>query len=120
MTAQQVTQLLNRLLPTPPVTDTVLLVADPANLTTAEQGWLTDLRANIGNVDPLAYKDATADRLRTYLVIFVTDTSNDLDPAQLAGAFAAGVGLHLVGSASTYEAQIQADVQAQASAGAGQ
>jgi hypothetical protein len=116
LSVQAVTQLLNRLMPTPPVTDTVLLVADPANLTAAEQTWLSDLRANLGNVDPLAYKDASTDRLRKYFVVFVTDASSDLDPSGLAGAFASGVSIHLVGPASTYQAQIQA----QASAGSGQ
>jgi hypothetical protein len=110
LSVQAGTQLLGRVLPTPSTTDTALLVQDPASLTGTEQRWLSDLQANLGNVNPLAYKDATTDRLRGYFVVFVIDQSSDLDPKGLAGAYAAGVSIHLVGAATAYQAQVGAGV----------
>ncbi len=98
------------LLPTPATTDVVLLVDSTDSLTTTEQQWLTDLRGSLGAVDPLAYRDATVDALREYLVVFVVDDSPDLDPAALAGAYDAGLTVHLIGSGATYQAAVQAGV----------
>ncbi len=100
--------LLWAVLPTPATTDTVLLVGDAAALDTTEQGWLTDLRSQLGKVDAVAYRDATAERLGGYLVVFVIGQSPDLDVTALATARAAGATVHLVGPAAMYRAQILA------------
>jgi hypothetical protein len=96
------------LLPTPSTIDIVLLVASKDALTSAEQQWLSDLRASLGNVDPLPYHDATLEALRQYLVVFVIDQSPDLDPAVLAQAYDAGLTVHLIGNAASYAATVQA------------
>jgi hypothetical protein len=100
------------LLPQPTTTDVVLLVASGDALTSIEQQWLSDLRASLGNVDPLAYREATVDALRAYLVVFVIGESADLDPAALAGAYDAGLTVHLIGPAASYEAAVRAGVAA--------
>jgi hypothetical protein len=97
-----------QVLPTPTTTDVVLLVGSPASLTDHEQQWLSDLRAQLGNVDTLAYADVTLDALRAYFVVFVIDQSPDLDVAALASAFRAGLTIHLVGPAAAYQSQVTA------------
>jgi hypothetical protein len=98
------------LLPTPSTIDVVLLVGSKDSLTATEQQWLGDLRGSLGSVDPLPYAEATLDALRAYLVVFVVDQSPDLDPAVLAQAYDAGMTVHLVGAAASYEAAVQAGV----------
>lgn len=98
--------LLARVLPTPSTTDTVLLVADPSNPSAAEAQWLTDLRGRLGNVDALAYREASLDRLRSYFVVFVIDQNPDLDPGALADAYASGLTIHLIGPAAQYQARV--------------
>jgi hypothetical protein len=93
-------------LPTPATTDVVLLVADANSLTAREQQWLTDLSADFGRVDALAYADATAQHLTAYFTVFVIDRSTDLDVAALQQAYAAGLSIHLVGAAADYQAQV--------------
>lgn len=101
------------LLPTPSTTDVVLLVGSKDALTATEQQWLSDLRASLGNVDPLPYRDATLDALRAYLVVFVIDESADLDPAVLAEAYGAGLTVHLVGRAAGYADTVKAGAAAE-------
>jgi hypothetical protein len=96
------------LLPTPTTTDVVLLVSSPSALSEREQTWLTDLRAQLGNVATLAYRDTTLDALRAYFVVFVIDQSSELDPAILAEAYRAGLTIHLIGAAAQYQAQVSA------------
>ena len=96
------------LLPTPSTIDVVLLVGSKDALSSTEQQWLSDLRTSLGNVDALPYRDATLDALRRYLVVFVVDQSPDLDPAVLAGAYDAGLTVHLIGNAASYAAAVQA------------
>ena len=102
----EINALLWAVLPTPATTDTVLLVANAATLDATEQGWLKDLRLQLGKVDAVAYRDATADRLGAYFVVFVIGQSPDLDVTALATAHAAGATIHLVGSAAAYRAQV--------------
>jgi hypothetical protein len=85
-----------------------LLVGSPAALAARERTWLTDLRAQLGNVDALAYRDTTLDALRAYFVVFVIDRSSALDPGVLADAYRAGLTIHLIGAASQYQAQVSA------------
>ncbi len=106
LSADDANALVARVLPSPSTTDTVLLVSNAANLSPTELRWLSDLRGRLGNVDPLAYRDASLDRLRRYFVVFVIDQSADLDPKVLAGAYAAGLSIHLIGPAATYRAQV--------------
>jgi hypothetical protein len=94
------------LLPTPSTTDVVLLVTNDSALTAREQVWLDDLRADLGRVDAMAYRQATRDSLTRYFTVFVIDQSPDLDLAALSSALQAGVTIHLVGAASSYEAQL--------------
>jgi hypothetical protein len=96
------------LLPTPTTTDVVLLVGSSGALTADEQRWLGDLRAQLGNVATLAYRDVTLDALRAYFVVFVIDQSPDLDVGALAEAYQAGLTIHLIGRASAYQAQVTA------------
>jgi hypothetical protein len=95
-------------LPTPMTTDVVLLVGSTAAPTANEQRWLTDLRSSLGNVDTLSFRDASLDALRAYLVVFVTETSTDLDPAVLGQAYKAGLTIHLIGPAATYDTAVRA------------
>jgi hypothetical protein len=95
-------------LPTPTTTDVVLLVTSPSALTSREQTWLTDLRAQLGNVAALAYRDTTLEALRAYFVVFVIHQSSELDPAVLAEAYRAGLTIHLIGAAAGYQAQVSA------------
>jgi hypothetical protein len=97
---------LGAVLPTSATTDTVLLVADPATLDATEQNWLNDLRQQLGNVDAVAYRDATVERLGAYFVVFVIGQSADLDVTALAAAHAAGATVHLVGAGASYRTQI--------------
>src|SRR5262245_21343028 len=64
-------------LPTPATIDVVLLVGDAAALADRETMWLDDLRAELGRVDVLAYGDASAGRLASYLTIVVIDKSDE-------------------------------------------
>jgi hypothetical protein len=95
-------------LPTPATTDVVLLVGSVAAPTADEQRWLTDLRSSLGNVDTLSFKDASLDSLRAYLVVFVTESSSDLDPAVLAQAYKVGLTIHLIGPAASYDTAVRA------------
>ena len=110
LSAQEWDALLGKALPTPAITSTALLVANPSALTATELRWLNDLRANLGNTDAVAYRDAGADKLRAYFTVFVVDQSPDLDPSALAVAFDAGVSIHLAGNASVYAAKVSAGV----------
>lgn len=104
----QAEALLADVLPTPSTIDSVLLVENAGGLDATGQGWLNDMRKQLGNVEPLAYRDATLERLRQYFVVFVIDRSADLDPRTLAAAYAAGVTVHLIGPAASYQAQVAA------------
>jgi hypothetical protein len=106
LSPSDVAALLGNVLPTPTTTDTVLLVTDAASLSASEQAWLSDLRGRLGNVDPVAYRDVTLERLREYFVVFVIDRSDALDPAVLAAAHEAGLAIHLIGPAAVYRAQV--------------
>jgi hypothetical protein len=83
----------------------VLLVSSPQALSEREQTWLTDLRAQLGNVASLAYRDTTLDALRGFFVVFVIDQSSELEPAVLAEAYRAGLTIHLVGAAAQYQSR---------------
>jgi hypothetical protein len=106
LSPEQVDAIVGNVLPTPTTTDTVLLVTDAAGLSAVEQAWLSDLRGRLGNVDPVAYRDVTLERLREYFVVFVIDRSDALDPAVLAAAHEAGLAIHLIGRAAEYRAQV--------------
>ena len=95
-------------LPTPSTIDTVLLVGSTSALTAAEQQWLDDMRADLGRVDVLAYKDATAEIVTAYLTVFVIAQSPDLDVKALAAAYELGRTVHLAGPAAAYAGQVQA------------
>lgn len=94
--------LVGELLPTPTTTDVVLLVRSAEALTADERRWVGELRGSLGNVDTLAYAEATPDALLAYFVIVVLDADPALDVTALAGAYAAGRTIHLVGPASAY------------------
>jgi hypothetical protein len=101
-----VSAMVANVLPTPATTDTVLLVTNASSPSPTELRWLSDLRSRLGKVDPLAYKDASLERLRQYFVVFVIDRSADLDPAVLAAGYAAGLTIHLIGQAAAYQTQV--------------
>jgi hypothetical protein len=85
-----------------------LLVGVPGALTNAEQQWRSDLEADLGEVDLVAYYDASATRLSPYFTIFVVNTSPDLSVAGLKAAYQNGATVHLIGPASSYQAQVVA------------
>jgi hypothetical protein len=111
LSPEQVDTIVGNVLPTPTTTDTVLLVSDASSLSASEQAWLTDLRAQLGNVDPVAYGEVTLERLREYFVVFVIDRSDALDPAVLAAAHEAGLAIHLIGAAAAYRDQVAGPAQ---------
>jgi hypothetical protein len=86
-----------------------LLVGVPGALTNSEQAWLDDLRADLGEVDTVAYGDASETRLSPYFTIFVVNTSPDLNVAGLKASYQNGATVNLVGSASSYQAQVTAE-----------
>jgi hypothetical protein len=89
-----------------PSASVVLLGTNPTALSGREQQWLTDLRADLGEVDALAYSQATASRLTLYFTVFVIDTSASLDVGALATAYDQGRTVNLIGPAATYQAQV--------------
>jgi hypothetical protein len=85
-----------------------LLVGVPGALTNAEQTWRNDLVADLGDVDLVAYSEASATRLSVYFTIFVINTSPDLNVAGLKAAYDNGATVHLIGPASSYQSQVLA------------
>ncbi len=83
-----------------------LLVTSATSLTAAERTWVDDITLRLGNVDPVAYGQATAERLGRYLVVFVIDDSRELDVAALRQISATGATIHLIGNAARHAAAV--------------